>query len=162
MNATFKFTVNGQSRSVTTDSQRPLLDVLREELQLTGAKYGCGEGQCRACTVLLNGKSVASCLTPISDAENQSVITIEGLARNGQLHPVQQAFLAEDAFQCGYCTPGMILGVVSALNENPKATETEVLSKLQKHLCRCCSYTRILKAIRHVVPSTARQANGRI
>src|SRR5947199_3527051 len=94
METSLTLTVNGQSRSVTTDPQRPLLDVLREDLQLTGAKYGCGEGQCRACTVLLNGKSVASCLTPISEADNQAVITIEGLARNGQLHPVQQAFLA--------------------------------------------------------------------
>jgi aerobic-type carbon monoxide dehydrogenase small subunit (CoxS/CutS family) len=150
MTATFKFTVNGQSRTVTTAPQRPLLDVLREDLQLTGAKYGCGEGQCRACTVLLNGKSVASCLTPISDADNQAVVTIEGLASGDKLHPVQQAFLAEGAFQCGYCTPGMILGVVSVLNENPKATETEVLSKLQKHLCRCCSYVEIKKAIRRV------------
>ena len=160
MNATFSFTVNGQSRSVTTDPQRPLLDVLRENLQLTGAKYGCGEGQCRACTVLLNGKSVASCLTPISDADNQAVVTIEGLAKNGQLHPVQQAFLAEDAFQCGYCTPGMILGVVGLLNENPKATEAEVLSKLQKHLCRCCSYPRILKAICHVMVKAKQQSTA--
>src|SRR5207249_10363016 len=129
MNATFKFTVNGQAHSVTTDPQRPLLDVLREELQLTGAKYGCGEGQCRACTVLLNGRSVASCLTPISEADSHTVVTIEGLAKDGQLHPVQQAFLAEDAFQCGYCTPGMILGVVCVLNENPRATEADVLSK---------------------------------
>ena len=160
MNATFKFTVNGQSRTVTTDPQRPLLDVLREELQLTGAKYGCGEGQCRACTVLLNGKSVASCLTPISDADNQAVVTIEGLAKNGQLHPVQQAFLAEDAFQCGYCTPGMVLGVVGVLNENPKATEADVLSKLQKHLCRCCSYGRILKAIRRVTVNATKQSTA--
>src|SRR6266704_3507601 len=102
MEKTFGFTVNGQTRSVTTDPERPLLDVLREDLQLTGSKYGCGEGQCRACTVLLNGKSVASCLTPISDADQQAVVTIEGLAKGGQLHPVQQAFLTEGAFQCGY------------------------------------------------------------
>jgi aerobic-type carbon monoxide dehydrogenase small subunit (CoxS/CutS family) len=160
MNATFKFTVNGQPHSVTTDPQRPLLDVLREDLQLTGAKYGCGEGQCRACTVLLNGKSVASCRTPISDADDKTVLTIEGLARDGQLHPVQQAFLAEDAFQCGYCTPGMILGIVGVLNENPKATESEVLAKLQKHLCRCCSYTRILKAMRHVTVKASQQSSA--
>src|SRR5438046_8052260 len=161
MNATFKFTVNGQAHSVTTDPQRPLLDVLREELQLTGTKYGCGEGQCRACTVLLNGKSVPSCLTPVSDADQQTVLTIEGLANGDVLHPVQEAFLAEDAFQCGYCTAGLILGVVGVLNENPKATEAEVLSKLQKHLCRCCSYARILKAIRHVTVNTRKESGAR-
>src|SRR5260370_16966734 len=109
MNATINFTVNGQSHSVTTDPQRPLLDVLREDLHLTGAKYGCGEGQCRACTVLLNGKSVASCLTPIADVHKQSVLTIEGLAKNGRLHPVQEAFLAQGPFQFSYCTPALIL-----------------------------------------------------
>src|SRR5205823_12026671 len=103
MDSTFTLTINGQPRSVATDPQRPLLDVLREDLQLTGTKYGCGEGQCRACTVLLNGKSVASCLTPISDVDKQTVLTIEGLATGDTLHPVQEAFMAEGAFQCGYC-----------------------------------------------------------
>src|SRR3954467_14316276 len=110
MSATIPFTVNGQSRTVTTDPDRPLLDVLREELQLTGAKYGCGEGQCRACTVLLDGKSVASCVTAAADAHKKAIVTIEGLAKGDKLHPVQEAFMAEGAFQCGYCTPGMILG----------------------------------------------------
>ncbi len=160
MSATFKFTVNGQAHSVTTDPQRPLLDVLREDLQLTGAKYGCGEGHCRACTVLLSGKSVASCLTPISDADDKEIVTIEGLAKGDQLHPVQRAFLAEGAFQCGYCTPGMILGVVGVLNENAKATEADMLAKLQKHLCRCCSYTRIVKAIGHVRVKARRQPSA--
>src|SRR5512142_2836996 len=108
MNAEFTFTVNGQPRTVTTDPKRPLLDVLREDLQLTGTKYGCGEGQCRACTVLVNGKPVASCVTPVSEADKQSILTIEGLAQGDQLHPLQQAFLVEGAYQCGYCTPGMI------------------------------------------------------
>src|SRR5947209_13941073 len=103
MDTTFSFTVNGQPRTVTTDPQRSLLEVLREDLQLTGAKYGCGEGQCRACTVLVNGKSVASCITTISEANKQNILTIEGLAKNDKLHPVQQAFLDEGAFQCGYC-----------------------------------------------------------
>src|SRR3954467_5139754 len=120
MDTTITFTVNGRSRTVTTDPERSLLDVLREDLRLTGTKYGCGEGQCRACTVLLNGKSVASCLTPISDADKQTVVTIEGLAKGDALHPVQAAFLAEGAFQCGYCTPGLIMGTVGLLNENPK------------------------------------------
>jgi aerobic carbon-monoxide dehydrogenase small subunit len=148
MDATFHFTVNGQARSVTTDPNRPLLDVLREDLHLTGAKYGCGEGQCRACTVLLNGKSVAACLTPISDADKQTILTIEGLADGEKLHPVQEAFLSESAFQCGYCTAGMIMGVVGVLKEKPNATEGEVMVRLQKHLCRCCTYPRISKAVR--------------
>src|SRR5947208_12829577 len=126
MNSTFKLTVNGRSHTVTTDPQRPLLDVLREDLQLTGAKYGCGEGQCRACAVLLGGKSVASCITSVGDAANQTIFTIEGLTTNGKPHPVQQAFLAEGAFQCGYCTPGMIMGMVGLLNEKPAPSEAEI------------------------------------
>jgi aerobic-type carbon monoxide dehydrogenase small subunit (CoxS/CutS family) len=149
MEKTFNFTVNGQSRTVTTDPRRPLLDVLREDLQLTGAKYGCGEGQCRACTVLINGQSAASCLTTVSEAHEQTILTIEGLAKGDKLHPVQEAFLAEGAFQCGYCTAGMILGAVGLLNEKPGATDAEILTQMQKHLCRCCSYPRILKAVRH-------------
>src|SRR5881296_2417561 len=148
MNATFKFTVNGHAHSVTTDPQRPLLDVLREDLQITGPKYGCGEGQCRACTVLLNGRSVASCTSSVADADKQTILTIEGLANGDKLHPVQEAFLTEGAFQCGYCTAGMILGAVGLLNEKPNATDAEILSRMQKHLCRCCSYPTILKAIR--------------
>ena len=148
MDTTLSFTVNGESRTVTTDPQRSLLEVLREDLQLTGTKYGCGQGDCRACTVLINGKSVPSCLTSAGDANQQTILTIEGLAKDNKLHPVQEAFLAEGAFQCGYCTGGMILGVVGLLNEKPAATETDILSRMQKHICRCCSYPRILKAIK--------------
>ena len=148
MDTTISFTVNGQRRKVTTEPQRPLLQVLREELKLTGTKYGCGEGQCRACTVLLNGKSVASCITPGGDADKQELLTIEGLAKGGQLHPVQEAFLAEGAFQCGYCTPGMIMGAVALLRQNPKPTENDIKTAMQRHLCRCCDYPRLLKAIR--------------
>src|SRR5215470_5713261 len=151
MNRTIAFTVNGEARTVSSDPERSLLDVLREDLQLTGAKYGCGEGQCRACTVLLNGKAVPACLTSIGDADKQTVLTIEGLAKGDKLHPVQEAFLSEGAFQCGYCTAGMILGVVGLLNEKPKPTEAEILGRMQKHLCRCCSYPRILKAIHRVM-----------
>ncbi len=150
MEKTIPFTVNGQVRSVTTDPERSLLEVLREEFQLTGTKFGCGEGQCRACTVLLDGKSVASCLTSIGDAAHQTILTIEGLAKAGMLHPVQEAFMAEGAFQCGYCTSGMIMGVVGLLNGKSKPTESEVLSQMQKHICRCCSYPKILSAIRRV------------
>jgi len=148
MEKTITFSVNGKSRTVTTDPERSLLDVLREDLHLTGAKYGCGEGQCRACTVLLDGKSVPSCLTSIGEASGMSVLTIEGIAQDEKLHPVQEAFLSAGAFQCGYCTPGMIMGVVGLLKEKANPSEAEVLSRMQKHLCRCCSYPRILQAVR--------------
>ncbi len=147
MDSTITFTVNGQSRTVSTDPQRRLLEVLREELRLTGTKYGCGEGQCRACTVLLNGKSVASCVTRVGDADKQEILTIEGLAREGQLHPVQEAFLAEGSFQCGYCTPGMIMGVVGLLRENSNPSEEEIKAGMQRHLCRCCDYPKLIKTI---------------
>ena len=143
--------VNGQSRTVTTDPDRSLLDFLREDLQLTGAKYGCGEGQCRACTVLLNGKAVAACLTSISDAAKQNVLTIEGLSSDSTLHPVQQAFVEEGAFQCGYCTAGMIMGVVGVLKQNSNPPEKDLLTAMNKHICRCCSYPRILKAARRAL-----------
>lgn len=148
MDRTITFTLNGQSRTVTTDPERPLLEVLREELQLTGTKYGCGEGECRACTVLVGGRAVTSCLTPVSQVHQQTVLTIEGLATGEKLHPVQVAFLAENAFQCGYCTPGMIMGVVALLNEIPRPTDSDIQSCLQRHLCRCCGYPNILKALR--------------
>src|SRR5438046_8023113 len=119
MNASLQFTVNGKSQRVSTDPRRTLLDVLREDIGLTGTKYGCGEGQCRACTVLLDGLPVRSCLTEITEVEGRKVETIEGLARDGDLHPVQQAFLKEGAMQCGYCVPGMILTTVGLLQRNP-------------------------------------------
>ena len=154
MEKTFSFTVNGLARTVTTDPERPLLEVLREDLQLTGAKYGCGEGQCRACTVLLGGKSVAACITPVAKADQQTILTIEGITTGEKLHPVQDAFLAEGAMQCGYCTPGMIVALAGVLNETPHPTEAEMLSRLERHLCRCCGYPRILKAIKRLaVPS---------
>jgi aerobic-type carbon monoxide dehydrogenase small subunit (CoxS/CutS family) len=148
MDSTITFTVNGQIRTVTTDAKRPLLDVLREDLKLTGTKYGCGEGQCRACTVLVNGKSVASCITPVAEADKKELLTIEGLAKGDQLHPVQEAFLAEGAFQCGYCTAGMIMGAVALLNENHNPTDDEIKAGMQRHLCRCCEYPTEVKAIR--------------
>ncbi len=151
MDTTFRFTVNGQAKSVTTEPNRSLLDVLREELHLTGAKYGCGEGQCRACTVLLDGKGVPACLTSISDADNKTILTIEGLSNGDKLHPVQEAFLVETAFQCGYCTAGMIMGVVGVLKEKQNANEGEIMARLDKHLCRCCTYPRIAKAVRHAL-----------
>jgi aerobic-type carbon monoxide dehydrogenase small subunit (CoxS/CutS family) len=140
--------VNGQPHAITTDPQRSLLDVLREELHLTGTKYGCGEGQCRACTVLADGKSIASCTTAISEVENQSITTIEGLAHGDELHPVQKAFLEEEAFQCGYCTAGMIMEAVDLLRDDPHLATTDVPARMQRHICRCGTYPKILKAIR--------------
>jgi aerobic carbon-monoxide dehydrogenase small subunit len=154
MDSTITFTVNGQTRTVTTDPKRPLLDVLREDLELTGTKYGCGEGQCRACTVLLDGKGVASCVTPIADADKKELLTVEGLVKDGQLHPVQEAFLAEGAFQCGYCTSGMIMGVVALLREKPKPTDEEIKTGMQRHLCRCCTYPTLIKAIRRAAAAS--------
>jgi aerobic carbon-monoxide dehydrogenase small subunit len=147
METTISFSVNGQPRTITTDPNRPLLEVLREELRLTGTKYGCGEGRCRACTVLADGKSIASCTTSISEVKGQSILTIEGLAKGDQLHPVQEAFLAEGAFQCGYCTAGMILQAVELLNADPKLSKTDVAARMQRHICRCGTYPKILKAI---------------
>src|SRR4051794_24846876 len=138
------FTVNGQRKTVTTDPARPLLDVLREDLRLTGTKYGCGEGRCGACSVLLDGRRVFSCRTPASRAEGRAVLTIEGLAGADGLHPVQRAFLDEGAFQCGYCTPGMIVAAVALLDANPKPTDEEIVAGMNRNLCRCCSYPQIL------------------
>lgn len=151
MDATITFTVNGQSHTITTDPERSLLEVLREELHLTGTKYGCGEGQCRACTVLLDGEAVASCLTPISGANKHTVQTIEGLSQGEQLHPVQAAFLKEGAFQCGYCTAGMIMGVVGLIKEKGHLTEADIKAGLQKHICRCGTHPRITKAVQEAL-----------
>jgi aerobic carbon-monoxide dehydrogenase small subunit len=149
MDTTLTFTVNGQKVSVSTDSQRPLLDVLREDLGLRGTKYGCGEGQCGACTVLVDGRRVHSCHTPVGTVEGKAVLTIEGLAVKDKLHPVQEAFLAENAFQCGYCTPGMIMTTVALFQEKPKPTNAEILAWMEGNLCRCCGYPAILQAVRH-------------
>lgn len=146
--ARLEFTVNGKRQSVDTDPARPLLDVLREDLHLTGTKYGCGEGMCRACTVLLDGAPVTSCLTPVERAAGKQVTTIEGLASSGKLHVVQEAFLEEGAMQCGYCIPGMILRTAVLLERNPKPTEQEIVEGLNGNVCRCCGYPRILEAVK--------------
>ena len=151
METKITFTVNGQPHILATDPERSLLDVLREDLHLTGTKYGCGEGQCRACTVLADGKSIAACITSISEVDRQSILTIEGLARGDQLHPVQEAFLAEGAFQCGYCTAGMIMQAVELLQADPQLSKTDVATRMQRHICRCGTYPRILKAIQRAV-----------
>jgi aerobic-type carbon monoxide dehydrogenase small subunit (CoxS/CutS family) len=141
-------TVNGELRVLDVMGERTLLDCLRHELGLTGTKYGCGEGQCGACCVLLDGQAVASCVTPVSAAAGKQVTTIEGLAQDGALHPVQEAFLRHTAFQCGFCTPGMIVATVALLGENPAPTDAEIREGLERHLCRCCTYPRILAAVR--------------
>ena len=148
MDVAITLTINGQAQSVRTDGDRSLLEVLREDLDLTGTKYGCGEGECRTCTVLLDGKAVSSCRTPIRLAEGKTVVTIEGLADDGdRLHLVQEAFLEKDAMQCGYCVPGMILGATALLAENPHPSEQEIHRAMNGNLCRCCGYTRIVEAI---------------
>ena len=158
MDTKISFTLNGKPLAVTTDPQRSLLEVLREDLHLTGTKFGCGEGQCRACTVLVNGSCTAACLTSVGDLENAEITTIEGLAEGDHLHPVQAVFLEEGAFQCGYCTAGMIMGVVGTLHGNPRASATEVRTEMQKHICRCCSYPKYQKAIDRVVAQTGKGA----
>ena len=148
MDTTYSLTVNGQRHTVTTDPQRSILHLLREEFRLTGPKHGCGEGQCGACTVLVNGKREHACLLLAREAAGKSITTIEGLSTGDTLHPVQEAFQAEGAMQCGYCTSGMILSAVALLNEKPKPTDAEIVSWMDAQICRCCGYPRILKAVR--------------
>ena len=140
--------INGQTVRVDAEPNDTLLSVLREQLDLTGSKYGCGEGQCGACTVLIDGKAHRSCITPVSSVANKSVTTIEGLARGQHLHPVQQAFLDEDAMQCAYCTSGMIMSAVSLLNNKRNPSDEEILQFMQGNICRCGTYPRIVSAIR--------------
>jgi aerobic-type carbon monoxide dehydrogenase small subunit (CoxS/CutS family) len=140
--------VNGGRRRIDVDSDRALLSVLRDELDLTGAKLGCDEGQCAACTVLVEGVATKSCLTKVGAVEGKRIVTIEGLAAEGTLHPVQQAFLDADAMQCGYCVPGMILEAVALLKRNPNPSDAEILSGMNGHICRCGTYPRVMRAIR--------------
>jgi aerobic-type carbon monoxide dehydrogenase small subunit (CoxS/CutS family) len=141
--------VNGNEATVHTDDARPLLDVLREDLGLTGTKYGCGEGECGACTVLMGDIPIRSCITTVGEAEGESLQTIEGLAADGQLHPVQQAFLDQQAMQCGYCVPGQILTAVALLRRQPAASGAEIIAEMKGNLCRCCNYANLMKAVLH-------------
>lgn len=143
-----RLNVNGKEREVDADASATLLEVLRDDLGLTGTKYGCGEGQCAACTVLLDGQPVRSCITPVTTVGAAAVSTIEGLEKNGALHPVQQAFLDDDAMQCGYCVAGMIMEAVAFLKENPKPTDAEIAEGLQPHICRCGVYPRYVAAVK--------------
>ena len=139
--------VNGTRRRLDADPERTLLSVLRDDLDLTGTKFGCGEGQCAACTVLIDGVATRSCLTKVGTLAGKKIVTIEGLAPEGQLHPVQEAFLAADAMQCGWCTPGMILGAVGLLRKTPHPSEAEIVSGMNGHICRCGTYARVVAAI---------------
>jgi aerobic-type carbon monoxide dehydrogenase small subunit (CoxS/CutS family) len=148
--------VNGGIHTVEADTERSLLSVLHDDLDLIGPKFGCGEGQCGACTVLIDGQPTRSCITPVGAVSSHKILTIEGLEQNGKLHPVQEAFLTEDALQCGYCTSGMILSAVALLQKHPHPTEQEIISAMQGNICRCGTYLRIKRAI-----YTAAQAHGR-
>ncbi|NLF15288.1 MAG: (2Fe-2S)-binding protein [Anaerolineaceae bacterium] len=150
--------VNGERVTVHVEPHRTLLDVLRDELGLTGAKHVCGEGNCGACTVLLDGETAYACLTLAIDCEGSEVRTIEGLARDGALHPVQAAFIEHDGYQCGYCTPGQVLAAVALLEQEPNPTEDEIRLAMSGNLCRCGAYQGIVAAVRSV--AAGGQANG--
>jgi len=145
---TVRFILNGRPIELTVDPHRLLLWVLRGDLGLTGTKYGCAQAHCGSCTVLVDGKATLSCLISMGAVEGKEVTTIEGLARDGRLHPIQEAFVAHDALQCGFCTPGMILGAYGLLRENPDPSEEEIVRGMEGHLCRCGSYGRIVRAVR--------------
>jgi aerobic carbon-monoxide dehydrogenase small subunit len=148
MDVTISLTVNGENKTVTGPPERSLLDVLREDLHLTGTKYGCGKTQCGACTVLMEGRAIRSCSVGVGSAQGKSIVTIEGLARGDVLHPVQEAFLEEGAIQCGYCTPGMVLNAVALLEKIPNPTDEQIKAGMNGNICRCNGYTKIMQAIR--------------
>ncbi len=148
MPETIRFRLNGSPARVTTDPRRMLLWVLRSDLGLTGTKYGCGQAHCGACTVLMDGQVVRSCITPLERVEGADITTIEGLALGGELDPVQEAFVAHEALQCGYCTPGMILGAHGLLRRNPDPSDDEIVQAMEGHLCRCGTYPRVVDAVR--------------
>src|SRR5215218_8027291 len=154
MKTNVQFTLNGKPQRVATESRRTLLELLREDFDLTGTKYGCGEGQCRACTVLMDGAAVRSCQTDIGEVEGKKIETIESLATDGKLHPVQEAFVKEGAMQCGYCVPGMVLSTVALLKRIPNPTREQIVQGLNGNLCRCCGYVNIVAAVERVAHLT--------
>ncbi len=147
MEKTFRFKLNRKDVRLTSSPERMLLWVLRSDLEHTGTKYSCGEGFCGACTVLVNNEAALSCQYPVQDAEGKEVITIEGLQKNGNLHPLQEAFMRHNALQCGFCTPGMILHAYALLRKNPQPSERDIVEALEGNLCRCGSYNRIIQAV---------------
>jgi aerobic-type carbon monoxide dehydrogenase small subunit (CoxS/CutS family) len=150
MERTVSFTLNGKPASAKVDDERMLLWGLREDLGLTGTKFGCGEALCGACTVIVDKQAVRSCVTPVKDVAGKSVTTIEGLSQSGKLNPLQEAFLKHSAFQCGYCTPGMIMNAYALLLRTARPTRTQILKHMEDNLCRCGAQTRILDAIEEV------------
>jgi len=160
MSVTVRLNVNGTQTSLSTDPERRLLDVIREDLGLTGTKYGCGEGQCGSCLVHLDGEPTRSCLVPVTAADGRSVTTIEGLARGDALHAVQEAFVEEGAMQCGYCTSGMILAAVALLGKTPDPTHEQIVAGMDGHLCRCNGYVKIVNAVRRAAELTRAASHG--
>ncbi len=152
-----KLHINGREVATDAESGRTLLSVLRDDLELTGCKYGCGEGQCGACTVLIDGRASRSCLETLASVGERKVRTIESLAENGKLHPVQQAFLDAEAFQCGYCTCGMILSAVALLEEHPAPDDAQILAAMDGNICRCGGYNNIREAI-HIASENLKKA----
>ena len=150
MTKTIRFRLNGKPTTIETDGDRTLLWVLRTDLGLTGTKYGCGEGICGACTVVVGGEAVRSCTVPVSSVAGKEVLTIEGLALDGKLHPLQQAFAEHGGFQCGYCTPGMIMNAYALLHANPTASREAIVKGMEDNLCRCGAHQRIIAAIEDV------------
>jgi aerobic-type carbon monoxide dehydrogenase small subunit (CoxS/CutS family) len=146
--------VNGARRAIDADPERTLLSVLRDDLDLTGSKYGCGEGRCGACTVLIDNEPARSCVTRVGTTQGKKIRTIEGLAGGETLHPIQQAFLDADAMQCGYCTSGMIMSAVAVLERHPSPSREEIVRQMNGNICRCCTYARIIAAIEQAAQKT--------
>jgi len=153
--AEYVLNINGVKRWVNAAEQETLLSVLRDRLELTGAKYGCGEGECGACTVLMNDRAVRACQTTVASASNAKIITIEGLEKNDRLSAVQQAFLDKEAFQCGYCTSGMIMAATSLLAERANPSDEQIVTAMNGNICRCGTYPRIVEAVRHAARTGA-------
>ena len=151
-----EFTLNHKPVRLTLDGERKLLWVLRTEFGLTGTKYGCGKGMCGSCTVLINERALRSCQVSVKEIKGKDIITIEGLAQDGRLHPLQKAFMEEDALQCGFCTPGMILSAYGLLIEKPAPTQTEILEAMNDNLCRCGTHQRIVQAVQSAAKSMKR------
>lgn len=160
MDESISFNLNGKPLRLIKEGDHTLLWLLRSDLGLTGAKYGCGGGYCGACTVLVDGKPVKSCRYPIRDLRGRDVVTIEGIAADGNLHPVQKAFIEHNAMQCGYCTPGMILSACSLLGQNPQPTREEIIDGMEGNLCRCGTYSRVIEAIQTAAKVTDGEGLG--
>ncbi|MCW3052915.1 MAG: (2Fe-2S)-binding domain protein [Chthonomonadales bacterium] len=158
MHEEYELHINGSVHRVAADAERSLLSVLRDDLDLTGAHYGCGEGQCGACTVLIDGQPTRSCITPCAVVGKKQVTTIEGIAHDGKLHAVQQAFLDADALQCGYCTSGMIMSAVALLRKHPVPTDAEIVSGMNGNVCRCGTYRRIMRAVHAAAQTQKKEA----